>query len=758
VVFRITSSSRQHLKAFANRQLSSATIRTSLYQRLTNTAIPAQRRQPGSGSPSLLRSAAAMADAPVSTDNNPLLADVSLPLFDQVKSEHVVPGIRSLLEESHKQLDDLEANVNPTWSGLVEPLERIIDRISRAWGTVSHLKAVKDTEALRNAVEEVQPERVKLSLRISQSKPLYEAFKSLKETPSTWGSLTEAQKRIVEGELRDFVLGGVALDGKDRERFNEIQQELSQLSTKFSNNLLDATKAFKKVLTDPKDVEGLPASALALAAQQAVAEGHKDATPEKGPWCFSLDFPSYYPVMTHSANRALREELYRANITRASSGDIDNSEIINKILSLRAEKAKLLGYPNFAEVSMASKMATLDKAEELLENLRVASYDAAKKDMDDTAEFAASKGFTEGLKHWDVTYWAERLKEEKYSISDEELRPYFALPNVLEGLFSLIERLFEVKIEVADGQAPIWHPDVRFFKVLKAGKPKAYFYLDPYSRPSEKRGGAWMDDVCGQSRLFAPPGQSVRLPVAHMVCNQTPPIGDKPSCMTFREVETLFHEMGHALQHMLTTQEEGFCAGISLVEWDAVEQPSQFMENFCYDRKTLYSFAKHYENGEPLPEELYQRLLAARTFRSGTMTLRQLHFASTDLELHSRFVPGQGETVFDREKKIAAKTTVMAPLPEDRFLCGFSHIFAGGYSAGYYSYKWAEVLSADCFAAFEEVGLENESAVVETGKRFRDTVLSLGGGKAPLEVFKEFRGREPTVDALLRHSGLVTAQ
>lgn len=695
------------------------------------------------------------ANAPV-TDNgtNPLLTDSPFPLFDRVKPEHVVPGIMGLLRELNSEIDALEAGVEPTWEGLVEPLERIVDRLSRAWGTVSHLKAVKDSEELRNAYEEVQPERVKLSLRLSQSKPLYEAFKSIKSGP-LWADLTEAQKRIVDGELRDFVLGGVALEGSAKDRFNEIQQELSKLSTDFSNNLLDATKAFKKLLTNAEEVKGLPESALALAAQQAKSEGHEDATATDGPWLFTLDFPSYFPVMTHAENRALREEMYRASIGRASSGATDNTPVINRILELRAEKAQILGYPNHAEVSMASKMATLSQAGDLLERLRLASYDAAVRDLEEVTEFAKSQGFEGQLMHWDVSFWAERLKESKYAISDEELRPYFALPNVLNGLFGLAKRLFDVDIEAADGQAAVWHPDVRFFVVKKEGKPKAYFYLDPYSRPAEKRGGAWMDEVCGQSRLFAVEGQQVRLPVAHMVCNQSPPVGDKPSLMTFREVETLFHEFGHAAQHMLTEQEEGLVAGIRGVEWDAVELPSQFMENWCYERKTLYGFAKHYETGEALPEELYQRLLAAKTYRAGSMTLRQLHFACTDLELHSKYIPGGEESVFDRERKVAERTTVMTPLAEDRFLCGFSHIFAGGYAAGYYSYKWAEVLSADAFSAFEDVGLEDEDAIRDTGRRFRDTVLACGGGKPPADVFRNFRGRDPSPDALLRHNNLL---
>lgn len=688
--------------------------------------------------------------------DNPLLEDVLFPLFDQVKAEHVVPGVRYLLGELNREIDELETSVKPSWSELVEPLEKITDRHQRVWGIVSHLKGVKDSEALRAAVEEVQPENVKLGLRLSQSKPLYEAYKQLKEGPE-WPNLTPAQQRIVDSELRDFILGGISLEGEKRERFNTIQQDLAQLSTKFSNNVLDATKAYKKLITDKADIDGLPASALALAAQQAKTEGHESAVAEEGPWLFTLDFPSYYPVLTHAKNRPLREEMYKAYVTRASAGDINNEPNINSILTLRAEKSKLLGFNNYAELSMASKMADLSKAEELLEQLRKSSLDSAKKELQEVQDYAKSQGFTEDLKWWDIAFWAERLREERYNITDEELRPYFALPNVLDGLFQLAKRLFDTDIVAADGEVPVWHPDVRFFKVLVDGKPKAYFYLDPYSRPAEKRGGAWMAEVVGQSQLLAPPGADVRLPVAHMVCNQMVPLGDKPSLMTFREVETLFHEFGHAMQHMMTKVKEGMASGIRGIEWDAVELPSQFMENWCYDRKTLYSFAKHYATGEPLPEELYSRLKAAKTYRSGTMMLRQVHFSAIDLELHSRFTPGGDESVFDRDQKVAASTMVMPPYPEDRFLCSFSHIFAGGYAAGYYSYKWAEVLSADAFSAFEEAGLDDERKVQATGRQFRDTVLALGGSVAPAEVFKMFRGREPSTEALLRHNNLLPA-
>ncbi|KAG1679836.1 hypothetical protein FOA52_012749 [Chlamydomonas sp. UWO 241] len=686
---------------------------------------------------------------------SPLLADAPFPLFDQVQAKHVVPGMRALIKQVNAEISALEGDVAPTWEGLVHPLERLTDKLQRVWGVVSHLKAVKDSPAIRKAVESVEPEYVTLGLRLSQSRPLFEAFTALKASPA-WAGMSAARKRVVDIELRDFELGGVSLVGVQKVRYNEIQHELKKLSTKFSNNVLDATKAWTKLITDKADVDGLPASALGLAAQQAKGKGHAGATAEAGPWLFTLDFPSYMPVLTHCKNRALREEMYNAYVTRASSGSTDNTPVIERILALRKEKAALLGFATFADMSMAKKMATVGKAEALLEELRAASMDAGRKDLEEVTAFAAKGGAEGELKWWDVSFWAERLREDRYSLNEEELRPYFALPAVLSGLFDLANRLFGVNIVAADGTAPVWHKDVRFFQVNKAGAPVAYFYLDPYSRPAEKRGGAWMDEVAGRSRLLAADGSPVRLPIAHMVCNQSPPIGDKPSLMTFREVETLFHEFGHAMQHMMTMVDEGMVAGIRGVEWDAVELPSQFMENWCYDRPTLYSFAKHYESGSPLPEELYTRLKDAKTYRAGTMMLRQLHFAMLDLELHSRYVPGGKADVWECDRSVASKVLVMQPSPADRFLCGFGHIFAGGYAAGYYSYKWAEVLSADAFSAFEEAGLDKEDKVVATGHRFRDTVLSLGGSVAPADVFKAFRGREPSTEALLRHSGLTT--
>ena len=554
-----------------------------------------------------------------------------------------------------------------------------------------------------------------------------------------------------------------------QERFNEIAQELSQLSTTFSNNVLDATKLFELVLTEQSDVDGLPESALAMAAQsfnqkqsERVAESGDDpqsvdeAIPDSGPWRFTLDGPSFLPFMQHCRRSELREQLYRAFITRASDGDFDNEQNINRILSLRQEKSELLGFNNFAEISLARKMApSVAAVEEMFETLRSASWDAAAVDIEEIQARARSEGEAEELKHWDVAFWAERLREKKFDYTDEELRPYFPLEKVLAGMFDLVKRIFGIKVRQSE-TAPVWHEDVRYFEVLDSdGSNIAAFYLDPYSRPENKRGGAWMDDCLGRKLI----GSDVQLPVAHLVCNSTPPVGDKPSLMTFREVETLFHEFGHGLQHMLTTIDEADAAGISGVEWDAVELPSQFMENWCYHKPTVASISGHYETGEPLPDELFEKLKASRTFRSGSMMLRQLTFGMTDMLLHGGFKPPQegdnsGETVFDVQRKVIEKTSVLPMLQEDRMLCAFSHIFSGGYAAGYYSYKWAEVLSADAFSAFEEAGLDDEEAVAKVGRRFRDTVLALGGSRHPMDIFSEFRGREPDPAPLLRHSGL----
>ncbi len=713
----------------------------------------------------------------------PLLQGQGLPPFPDIQPEQVVPAMTELLVAVNAELTELEANIIPTWAGLVEPLDRIVERISWSWGIVGHLMGVKNSPELRAAHQEMQPQVVQFWTRLGQSAAIYQGYKAIQASPEWQATdlvmnqpagtggykpphgitiFNPAQTRIIEAAIRDMELSGVGLTGEPKQRFNDIQLALAELANKFSNNVLDATKAYSLTLTKQAEIAGLPASLLAQAAQSARAAGHETATPNDGPWVMTLDAPSYIPFMQHSQRRDLREQVYTALVSRAASGAYNNLENIDRILELRREKSKILGFANFAELSLASKMApNVAAVESLLESLRSASFAAAQQDLADLRTFAISKAAAEAndLQHWDLAYWSERLREDKFDFNAEELRPYFPLEQVLSGLFNLAHKLFGITITAADGQAPIWNPDVRYFQVAnEQNSPIAYFYLDAYSRPAEKRGGAWMNDCISRAKLTDGDGSKVRLPVAYLICNQTPPVDGKPSLMTFGEVETLFHEFGHGLQHMLTTVDYVGASGISNVEWDAVELPSQFMENWCYHRPTLLSLGKHYATGEPLPEHYYQKLLAARTFMSGSGMLRQIHFSWLDLELHSHYIPGGAETIADVRNRLAKTSMVIPPLAADNFLCGFGHIFAGGYAAGYYSYKWAEVLSADAFAAFEDAGLDDHEAIETTGRRFRDTVLSLGGSQHPMEVFTAFRGREPDPSALLRHNGLVAAK
>lgn len=735
-----------------------------------------------------------MPQLPDELKDNPLLVAEGLPRFEQIKSEHIVPAVRHVLAVAEQRLTEIEQRLSnldgPNWDDIFPPLEELDRPFDFAWKPVGHLFGVLNSPELRTAYEIVLPEVVRFGLRASQSRPIYDAILRLNEQAA--GTLTPARQRVVDQKLLSAKLSGIALVGQQRERFNAIAEELSQLSTDFSNHVLDATKSFELILTQPDEVAGLPPSLLQLAAQSyrqaksgelEVASGELNTNASStrhsplatdnssGPWRITLDGPIVTPFLQHSRRRDLRETVYRAFISRASTGNWDNSEIILRILNLRREKAELLEFRTFAEVSLAEKMAPgVAAVEEMFEKLRFASRSPAENDLaelnqsatgqtseilktSETSDAAAAPArHTEPLKHWDIAFWAERLREQRYDYTDEQLRPYFPLPRVLDGLFSLLTKLFGITIRAADGEASVWHPDVRFFRMCDAdgNKPLAAFYLDPYSRPENKRGGAWMD-TCLPRRRFK--GQ-VELPVAHLVCNSTPPVGDTPSLMTFREVETLFHEFGHGLQHMLTTVDEADVAGINGVEWDAVELPSQFMENWCYHRPTLRGLSAHYQTGDELPDELFEKLKAARNFRAGSQMLRQLHFGMTDMYLHHQFDPSGNESPFDVQRRMAEKTSVLPPLPEDRMLCAFSHIFSGGYAAGYYSYKWAEVLSADAFGAFEEAGLDNEDAVKATGRRFRDTVLSLGGSRHPLEVFRAFRGRDPDPMALLKQCGL----
>jgi len=698
-----------------------------------------------------------MIDTAEKLDTNPMLDWTDFPDFGLIEPAHVEPAVDEVMERAGAELASLEAAGPAKWDELMGPLERLGNRIEHVWGVAGHLHAVRNDGPLREAYQKAQPKVVQFLHRLGQSRKLFDGYVGL-QAGEEYAGYDGARRRVLDSAVRDARLAGVQLDGPQRERFLVIGKELAELGTRFQNNVLDATKAFSLTLTDPDEITGLPATARQLAAEAARAAGNEDATTEAGPWVITLDGPSFIPFMQHARRRDLREKLYRAYVTRASAQALDNQPIIRRTLELARQQARMLGYETYADMSLTRRMATdVAAVEKLLGQLRDAARPAAQRDLDELRELAkqASAPEADDMMNWDVAFWAERLREKKFSLSDEQLRPYFPLPGVLGGLFSLAERLFDIRVRPADGQAPVWHEDVRFFRVANgAGEDIAAFYLDPYSRPAEKRGGAWMDSLYGRSRACAAPGKPVRLPVAYICCNQTPPASDKPSLMSFNEVLTLFHEFGHALQHMLTTVDCGLAAGINNIEWDAVELASQFMENWCYDRPTLRGLARHWQTNEPLGDEMIDSLIAARTFREGSTTLRQVSFSLLDLELYHRYDPAGSQTPLDVQRRIAGETLVMPPLPEDRFLCSFAHIFAGGYSAGYYSYKWAAVLSADAFGAFEEAGLDDEKAVRKLGRRFRDTVLALGGSRHPMEIFKDFRGREPQPEALLRHSGL----
>lgn len=718
---------------------------------------------------------------------NALLQQESLPKFASIEPSQLTPAVTELVETLDKDFDKFETKISAegydaTYDNVMPELEKMQFPLGYVWGVAGHLQGVKNNDELRVAYEENQPKVVTTMTKFSQSAALFNALTAVEKA---WENDADAddddfyttqKKRAINNSLRSMQLGGVGLEGEEKDKFNEIKLRLAELSTSFTNNVMDATKSFKLDITDASTVDGVPASAKGMWANTykmaMAAEGKEvEADAESGPWRITLDAPSYIAAMQHISDRATREKVYRAFLTRASEfkgGDGEersNVPIIYETLKLKNERAKMLGFANPAEMSLATKMApSVDSVKELSDLVLEKALPAAERELADVTAFARANGGDayseenlEELMPWDSTFWSERLKETKFDLKEEELRPYFALDNVLDGMFGLVERIFNIEVKKADGEAEVWNPDASFFKVFDkdSGKHIASFYLDPYSRPADKRGGAWMDVCIGKSEAV-----NRDIPVAYLTCNGSPPVGDTPSLMTFREVETLFHEFGHGLQHMLTTATIGDVAGINGVEWDAVELPSQFMENWCYDKKTLYGFAKHYETGEPLPEDMFEKVKEQKTYNTGMMSCRQLLFGLLDLELHSNFdadaaMKGEGESIFDVHRRIASKCTPYSmPLDEDRFLCTFSHIFAGGYAAGYYSYKWAEVMSADAFGAFEDVGLENEEKVKEVGRKFRDTVLSLGGGNKAMDVFTEFRGREPNPDALLRHNGL----
>lgn len=700
---------------------------------------------------------------------NPLLARTGLPRFEEIDASHVVPAVSQVVVELEVAFASLEANGTPSWEGVMEPLDALFRTLHRTWSPVTHLNGVKNSPALRDAHAQAQPQIIELKLKIDQSQAVYGLLKTLRDTPSAWNALEEYQKRAVSQRITFAELAGIALESNARARFNAIELELSQLSSYFSNNVLDSTRAFAMDLSSEDDIKGLPMSYL-NAASQAYNKGNAEApnrsTPEKGPWRITLDVPSYRAVLENSARGDLRESLYRAYAKRASFGATDNRPHIERILELRAEQAHMLGYGSYAELSLAVKMASsVDAIEVLHTQVRDAAFMRAKKDLAQLEALALAFPELDGrlsgdpLKIWDVSFWNKRLQEHTLKFTDEQVRPYLSLPRVLDGLFALAGRLFDISVKpVVQGSVPVWHPDVRYFDVCDAQENIiAGFYLDPYSRPENKRGGAWMDDCVMRRKV----GAEIEAPVAYLVCNGTSPVGDMPSLMTFAEVKTLFHEFGHGLQHMLTRLDSGHVSGINGIEWDAVELPSQFMENWCYDKHTLQGLARHVDTGEPLPDELFEKILAARTFGSSFGSLRQVHLGLVDLALHRHSPEGlsgslssKRESPFELFQRIGQACSVVPLLEDDLFLCGFNHIFAGGYAAGYYSYLWAEVLSADAFQAFAEAGLENAAAVRGVGRRFRETILAQGGGRHPRDVFTDFRGREASSQALLAHRGL----
>lgn len=673
---------------------------------------------------------------------NPLIDQTGLPAFSQIRPEHVEPAIAARLAACREQIAQLTSEVAaPTWESVVEPLEEADDRLNRTWSPVGHLNGVLNSDALRAAYNACLPKLSDYATEVGQNASLFRAYRAV----AAQEQLNPAQRKLLENALRDFHLSGVDLPPDRQARFKAISQELSQLASKYSENVLDATNAWTKLIADPALLSGLPESALALARQNAERQ-------QQDGWLFTLDMPSYLPVLTYADDRDLRFEMYQAYSTRASdqgphAGQWDNTEIMERILALRHELAQLLGFANYAERSLETKMAR-STAEVLafLDDLAERSVAQARRELAELQSFASESHGVSELQPWDIGYYAEKLRVHRYRIGQEELRPYFPLGRVLTGLFGVVERLFGVAIQEVEG-FETYHPDVRFYELRDRDSSalRGQFYLDPYARQN-KRGGAWMD-VCTNRMHTASRDQ---IPVAYLVCNFAPPVGDRPSLLTHNEVETLFHEFGHGLHHLLTRVDYPGVAGINGVPWDAVELPSQFLENWCWERASLDLFAAHWKTGEPLPGELYERMIAAKNFQSAMQMVRQLEFALFDFRLHLEYDPARGGRIPEIVASVRDQVAVIRPPAFNRFAHGFSHIFGGGYAAGYYSYKWAEVLSADAFSLFEERGVFDPA----TGRAFLEEILEKGGSADAMTLFVNFRGREPTTDALLRHSGI----
>ena len=675
---------------------------------------------------------------------NPLLTPADLPSYAAIQPEHVEPAIDHWLAENRADLERLlAANAVYSWDNLLRPLEELEDRLNKAWSPVNHLHSVCDSEALRAAYNACLPKLSAYYSELGQHPGLYRAYQQIADGPE-YARLDPAQRKVISDALRDFRLSGIALPPDQQARYRDIQQELAQLGAKFSENVLDATQAWTKHLTEEAQLAGLPDSARALARQTAQQRGLDG-------WLLTLELPSYLPVLNYADNRELRRELYSAYCTRASEqgpngGQWDNGPVMERILALRHELAQLLGFHDYTEYSLATKMAdSPDQVLDFLADLARRARPQAQRELDELRTFARDRFGADDLDAWDIGYYAEKLRQHRYQLSQEELRPYFPLPRVLTGLFAVAERLFGIAIRPLDS-VEVWHPDVRVYEIVDAaGTRRGRFYLDLYARP-HKRGGAWMDGGLARRRL----ANAVRLPAAYLVGNFTPPVGADPALLTHNEVLTLFHEFGHGLHHLLTQVDYLPVAGIHGVEWDAVELPSQFMENWCWAREALDLLASHYQTGEPLPDELYQRMLAAKHFQAGILMVRQLEFGLFDFRLHRNYDPARGGRVLEVLDEIRQQVAVILPPAWNRFANAFTHIFAGGYAAGYYSYKWAEVLSADAFSAFEDSGIFDAA----TGARFRENILEVGGSRPALASFVAFRGREPHIEPLLRLSGI----